>query len=131
MKKKAIIRACGLVLEIEADTQKDLFEGIAQTQEVFCEPNCGLCLCDKIHFVVRTTPDGTVFHELACTNQACRATLSIGQSKKLPGRLFPIRKLTREGKPSRAEGTYDTKHRGWTRYRGSAPAPVVVDEKPW
>jgi hypothetical protein len=48
----------------------------------------------------------------------CGATLSFGQNKK-GGKLFPIRKLTADGKPSRLEGTFDAKHRGWSKWRGN------------
>jgi hypothetical protein len=48
----------------------------------------------------------------------CGATLSFGQNKK-GGKLFPIRKLTADGKPSRKDGTFDAKHRGWSKWRGN------------
>lgn len=107
-----------VTFELEAATQKELFKTIADTQEVFGESKCGLCSSPNIKFVVRTI-DGNDYHEFQCAE--CGAKLSLGQSKQRPGHLFPIRKLTREGKPSRKDGTYDAKNKGWTKYRGVEP----------
>jgi hypothetical protein len=100
--------------ELEASSQKDMFKLLADTQEVFDEETCGLCGSESLKFVVRNV-DGNDFHEMLC--RKCGARLSFGQSKQKPGSLFPIRKLTPDGRPSRKEGEYG-KHRGWTKYRG-------------
>jgi hypothetical protein len=47
----------------------------------------------------------------------CRARLSLGTSNDEAAWLFPIRKLTAEGKPHRETGSYGP-HQGWTMFRG-------------
>lgn len=115
MSLKAKVTPAGVEFEIEAASQKEMFKSIAKVQEVFSEPCCGLCKNTKLKFVVRTV-DENDFHEMQCTK--CGAKLSFGQNKK-GGDLFPIRKLTKEGKPSRKDGEYGV-HNGWTKYRGEA-----------
>lgn len=127
---KAILKTPQLTIELDATSPKDLFKKVAETQEVFAERSCGMCGCEDIQFRVRTV-NGDDYYENVCTK--CGATLSFGQSKKTPGALFPIRKLTAAGKPSRKEGTYDAKHRGWTKFRGdasNAPNDSHDDEEP-
>lgn len=109
-----------VTFELEANTQAELFKLLAETQEVFGERCCGMCDKGNLRFVVREV-DGNHYHEYHCLD--CNAKLSLGQSRQNKGSLFPIRKLTAQGKPSRKEGTFDTKHRGWTKYRGEPEKP--------
>lgn len=117
--KKAIINTGTLTLEAEGNTQVELFDAIAEIQEVFAEPNCGRCGCTKLRFQKRTV-NGDDYHELCCTNPECGARLNIGMSKANKGALFPIRKVVMKGpdagKPSRKDGQYDAKYRGWSLY---------------
>lgn len=117
---KVNLRLGQLTFQLEGTTQKELFKTIAAIQEVFSEEACGLCGCETLRFVVREV-DGNDYAEIHCTNAACRAKLAFGQSKQKPGTLFPIRKLTKEGKPHRKTGEFG-KHNGWTKYRGDSPA---------
>jgi hypothetical protein len=113
---KAKVTPHGVEFEVEANTQKEMFKAIANLQEVFSEKVCGLCKSDVLRFVVRTIDENDYF-ELHC--ESCNGKLAYGQNKK-GGQLFPIRKLTESGKPSRKEGKYDVKGRGWTKYRGES-----------
>lgn len=101
--------------EVEGATAKDLFRAMASIQEVFSEEACGLCQ-QAVRLAVREV-DGNEFFEYQCQNGSCGAFLSIGQSKKKPGELFPVRKLMPNGKPSFKSGSFGA-HRGWTKYRG-------------
>jgi hypothetical protein len=121
---EASFKAGKVTFKLEANTQKDMFKLLAETSEVFGEPSCGLCGSTEFSFGVRTV-DGNDFHELVCTEPKCGARLSMGQSKQQPGKLFPIRALTADGRPSRKDGQRDFKGRGWTKYRGK---PVNNDE---
>ncbi len=75
-------------VEIEGDSQRELFAQINKFQEVFEEDVCGKCGDGKIKFVVRTVDDNQ-YYELRCAN--CGARLSFGANKK-GGGLFPRRK---------------------------------------
>lgn len=114
---KAHFRANGLTIELEAANTKDLFKEVAKTQEIFGEDFCGNCKGENIRFQVREV-DGNEFPELVC--KTCGYKLAFGLSKQKKGEMFPIRKLTKEGKPSRKEGTYEfgAKTNGWTKWKG-------------
>lgn len=111
---KATLKTPVVTFQLEAEKPKDLFKALAEVQEVFGEAKCGLCGKSDLKFVVRTV-EGNDYHELACNS--CFAKLSFGASKQKPGHLFPIRKLTKEGKASRKDGEYG-KHNGWSVYKG-------------
>jgi len=67
-----------LTCEVEGQTFKQLFEGIAQVQEIFESDNaCGACNSANIRFRVRPVQDNE-FYELYCDD--CTATLSFGQT---------------------------------------------------
>jgi ribosomal protein L40E len=77
-----------LKVELEGDSQKDLFEAISKFQEVFDETSCGKCGSENLRFVVRNVEDN-LYYELRCLD--CGARLSFGVHKK-GGGLFPKRK---------------------------------------
>lgn len=123
--KIARIRTATVEFEIQSETEKDLFRGIAEIQEVFGETQCGLCKHDQLRYVVRKVADNE-FYELLCEH--CRGKLVFGVLKATPGKLFPIRKLLPNGKPSWKDGEIN-EHRGWTQWRGevdddSTPQPA-------
>ena len=80
-------------VEIEADTQIELFQRLANFQEIFAETKCGKCDSENIRFQVRNVDDN-LYYELKCVD--CGAKLAFGVMKK-GGRLFPKRK-DNEGK---------------------------------
>jgi hypothetical protein len=108
-----------VVVEVEGETQKALFQEMSRACEVFGETKCALCNSEDIRPAVRFVTKGKKtydYHEMVCQNSKCRAKLTYGQNME-GGTLFPIRKLTKEGKPDRDEGQYGN-HNGWTKYRG-------------
>lgn len=111
-----------IILEVDGETQKDVFDKLASASEIFGEKICGLCSCKELSFVKRTI-DGNDYYELKCTNSECLAKLSIGQSKKNKGELFPKRKLIssgpQKGKPDTKNGQYGS-HNGWTKWMGKS-----------
>ncbi len=92
-----------LSVELEGDSQRDIFGEIAKFQEVFEEDTCGKCGSDNIKFIVRNVDDN-LYYELRCA--ACGARLSFGSMKK-GGGLFPKRKD--------AEGNW-LPDRGWVKW---------------
>jgi hypothetical protein len=110
-------------VQVEAESQRELFEQRAAAVEVFGEQRCGLCQSESIEPVFRTVTHGKDsydFHEMQCRNPQCRARLSYGVHKG--GKtLFPHRRLDATGRPDRADGEYGA-HRGWTKYKGE-PKP--------
>lgn len=77
-----------LSVELNAETQTDLFEQLAYFQEVFGETGCGKCGSENLRFQVRSVEDN-LYYELRCLD--CGAKLAFGAMKK-GGRLFPRRK---------------------------------------
>jgi hypothetical protein len=104
---KARLNLCHVTIEIDGETQKDLFENVASAYEVFNEHKCGLCGCEDIRPVVRRVTQ---------KKKECLARLAIS-SNMVGGTLFPCRKLLPNGKPSNAEGKWGG-HNGWSKYKG-------------
>ena len=75
-------------VEIEGDTQVEIFQQLANFQEIFAETACGKCESENIRFQVRNVDDN-LYYELRCMD--CGAKLAFGVMKK-GGRLFPKRK---------------------------------------
>ena len=78
-----------LVIEVEADSQRSMFEELAKIQDVFGQDVCGKCGKSRIKFVVRNDKDENKYYSLDC--QDCNARLSFGCHKKGEG-LFVKRK---------------------------------------
>lgn len=80
-----------LAAKFEGKTQKEVWEQLANFQEVFeASEKCGLCGSSNPRFVTREV-DGNNFYELACRDHKCGAKLGMG-SHKVGGSLFPRRK---------------------------------------
>ena len=77
-----------LQVEIEGESQRDLFNELNKFQEVFENDVCGKCQGEDIQYVVRTVDDNQ-YYELKC--KSCGAKLAFGSHKK-GGGLFPKRK---------------------------------------
>lgn len=97
-----------LVFEITGGSPKDIFEGIADVQDVFeADEKCGCCNSDNIRFNVREVTKGPKtfkYFELRCLE--CWAQLQFGQNQDMKG-LFPKR---------RDENGNSMKNRGWFKY---------------
>lgn len=117
---KAQIRLKNITVEVEAETQKELFGAAASAAEVFGESECGLCKSADIRPVVRHVAGAKNkqfdYYEMQCMNTKCRAKLAFGCNLE-GGSLFPKRKLKENGEPDMAEGKFGP-HNGWTKYRG-------------
>lgn len=97
-----------LMFKIEGGTQKELFENIADIQEVFeSDSVCGMCRSADIHFRVREV-QGNKYFELRCG--ACNAQFAFGQNKDMKS-LFPKRKDD--------QGNW-LPNRGWFKYTPKA-----------
>lgn len=94
-----------LVVEVEGQNVKSLFEEIASVQEILdADAQCGACSSADTRFRVRNI-DGNKYYEMAC--EECGAALSFGQRRTGEG-LFPKRKSEHGALPNR----------GWTKYVG-------------
>jgi hypothetical protein len=95
-----------LVVEVEAEDVRSLFEKLAAVQEILdADPACGACASPEIRFRVRRVGKYT-YYEQVCL--ACNSVLSFGQMKE-GGALFPRRKAS--------DGS-SLPNRGWVRYLG-------------
>lgn len=91
-----------LSVELEGDSQKDIFEQISRFQEVFEESVCGKCGSSNLRYIVRNVDDN-YYYELRCLD--CGAKLAFGVNKK-GGGLFPKRK----------DGDNWLPDRGWVKW---------------
>jgi hypothetical protein len=105
----------------EGETQMDVFQQIAEMQEVFGEQKCGKCGCTDLSYRVRKVPDGKKsefsYPELVCQNKDCWAKLSFGQAKE-DGKLFPVR-FERDGKEYKKDANGKNIRRGsngWVKF---------------
>lgn len=98
-------------VEIEGETQRDLFAQLGAFQEVFDETACGKCGSNNVKFVVRQVEDNE-YYEIRCKD--CGAKLAFGCHKK-GGGLFPKRKDS--------EGNW-LPDSGWTRWDASSKKEV-------
>jgi hypothetical protein len=103
MKVKYTDRNGAFSVELEGDTQKDIFSQLAKFQEVFGESSCGKCGSTNLKFVVRAIDDNEYF-EIRCMD--CGAKLAFGVHKK-GGGLFPKKKDE--------QGNW-LPNKGWTTY---------------
>lgn len=107
---KAILTTPVVTFELEANTPRDLFKLVAETQEVFGERCCGLCASENLRYVCRTN-QGYDFYELHCND--CAARLTFGQAKALRGPSLPDpqadggRQTIMEGRPGVGVGRVD------------------------
>lgn len=100
-----------MTFEVESESQKGIFRGIAELQAVFeADWKCGCCDSDDIRFDVRDVEDNEYF-ALRC--MACNAKLSFGQHRK-GNTLFAKRK---------DEQNNLLPNRGWSVYQGKQERP--------
>ncbi len=95
----------GVEVRLDGETVRDVYQKLANVEEIFQETTCGKCMNEDVTHIVRTVDDNN-FYELRCN--ACRATLSFGCHKS-GGTLFPKRKD--------ADGKY-LPDKGWVVWQG-------------
>ena len=87
--------AVNLTIDVaSADNQKDIFEKVAQYQEVFGNDTCPACGSTNLAYVVREHDDNK-FYEIRCKD--CGAKLPFGAHKK-GNTLFPKKWVKWTGK---------------------------------
>ena len=104
-----------MTVELEADSQTELWEELAAFQEVFEEQVCGKCSKNNFRSVVRQDSDENKYYELHCLD--CKAKLAYGAHKK-GGGLFPARFERKDGvnvKDKDGKNVPRGKN-GWTRW---------------
>lgn len=101
-------------IEVDGNSTKELFEKIAELQEIFTGEACGLCN-GNTRYGVRVVDDNK-YYEMVCTK--CGAHLEFGQLKK-GDKLFPKRYL-KQGKMSVKDPKTGQKMQkgkfGWEKY---------------
>lgn len=122
---KAQIKMKHVTVEVEAETQKDLFQQTSSAFEAFGEKKCGLCGCEDIIPVVRKVAQKKKdfeYPEWHCQNPKCRARLTLSFNME-GGTMFANRRLLDNGKPATGDEREHGKlgsHNGWHHYRGEA-----------
>lgn len=112
------LKAGNNIIQIEGETQIDVFKQAASVQETFGESSCGKCKSTNLKYVIRKAEaDGEEYEypELHC--RECGAKLTFGQEKK-DGGLWPIRS-ERDGKKYKRDenGKKIPKgSNGWVKY---------------
>lgn len=112
------LKAGNNIIQIEGETQIDVFKQAASVQETFGESCCGKCQSTNLQYVVRISEaDGEEYEypELHCKN--CNAKLTFGQEKKNGG-LWPIR-FQRDGKKYKVDENGKKVPKGtngWVKY---------------
>jgi len=100
-----------VTIEVEGDTQVDVFEQLARATEVFGDNTCKARIngeirtSDQVKFVVRENKDGDKFYEKVCTDWDAKLVgfkKSFGCHKK-GGGLFP-KEMPEQEKINRVPG---------------------------
>ncbi len=96
---KVISKGVKYDIEVDGDSQKEVWRKLASAEEIFCESRCGACKGTDIRHAVREgsrTKGKKVetfeFFELHCKNPKCRARKRYGILQKDGESLFPHRK---------------------------------------
>lgn len=112
-----------ITFKLTGNTQIEIFEAIAHTQEVFdAASECGCCGSREFRFLHRVVDDNS-YYELACLNQDCRAKLGFGQHKK--GDTLFVKKKDKDGNW--------LPNGGWIKFQrpASAGASTAQDREAW
>jgi hypothetical protein len=118
--KLSYTSACGrFKAEFEGSTQKEVFEKVAEFQEVFEEPACGCCGEKNTKLVAREN-QGNKFYERKCANAACGAYLAYGVNKT-GGTIFPKRKDEETNRPG--------PNNGWKKFVPASQSPQTNPPK--
>jgi len=104
-----------VIVTAESEKMTEVFEQLAQMQEIFGQDKCGKCGCTTLHFVVRQNKNDDKFYELRCTDPKCRAILRFGCNKK-GGGLFPVRKENENASLMGMKPGEYLPNNGWLKY---------------
>jgi len=74
---------------ITAESEQDLFKGVARVREIFGHTVCGRCKTENADYVCRRDKDENDWIEMVCRNPSCKAKLSFGSVKGKEAKLFP------------------------------------------
>ena len=83
-----------LIVEVESDSQRSMFEELARIGEVFGQDKCQKCESTNIKFVVRNDKEENKYYSMDCID--CKARLSFGANKK--GETLFVKKKDKEDK---------------------------------
>jgi hypothetical protein len=96
-----------VVVSASGSSVAEVFDALAQLEEIFRPRACGLCKGTNITYTLRTDREGHKYRAAEC--QHCHAEYRFGVRKALPaGQLFPQTKDPTTGKP-KPDG-------GWVRW---------------
>ena len=93
-----------IIAELEADSQRSMFEEISKAQDIFGQDTCGKCGKTNVRFVVRNDKDENKYYSMDCLD--CRARLSFGCNKK--GETLFVKKKDKDEKW--------ISHNGWQKW---------------
>ncbi len=105
-----------MIVKIESESMTTLFEKIHAVNDSLKPEPCGKCQSESMH-VVRSAGNN-VYYELVCTNNTCRAKLSLGIENNESKRLYKKRtKVDGDGRTVKEDGkTVYLPDRGWQRW---------------
>lgn len=105
-----------LIVKIKSESMASLFEQIHAVNDSLKPEPCGKCKSESIH-VVRNS-GGNNFYELVCTNNQCRAKLSLGIENNESKKLYKKRTETdKDGRVIKKDGkTVYLPDRGWQKW---------------
>jgi hypothetical protein len=75
-------------IEVEGESEQDLFKSVSRAKEVFGHVKCGKCQ-SKADYVTRKDSEENDWLEMVCQNPKCRAKLVFGSVKGKDQKLFP------------------------------------------
>jgi len=117
-KVTAKLRVGNAVIEGQGETQKELFENLADTAAIFTVTRCGMCQSQAIAPEHRITGEGGKFHYYSWRCVDCGGELHLGQ--KMDGVTLYLK--TKE--PANT--------RGWSKYQANRGGdPGASDAPGW
>lgn len=110
-----------ITVEVESESEKDLFKSVSRAKEIFGHTKCGRCQTNA-DYVTRKDSEDNDWLEMQCKNPKCRAKLVFGCVKGKENKLFPkIRwnNLSETQQEQRKdEQDYADNHNGFLPYGG-------------
>ena len=105
-----------MIVKLQSESMTKLFEEIHAVNDSLKPEPCGKCQSESRHIV--RNAGGNSFYELECTNNQCRAKLSLGIENNESKKLYKKRSKTdKDGKVVKVDGkTVYLPDRGWQRW---------------